>query len=179
MVKDLDTVPREDREQLTKLVVTATKATSYVPLALLIRNSSTIGIRNLYVELEVSATSDHTEICDQPWIIRRPAWTVDRMWVSGWSDQSEVSQLIKLNLAEFAEDRFQKTDKGWRLTFEWEALQPQRIRLITPVLCTYNPESTTISYKAKVFADSFPEPLDLKADVNIDVTQKLLGLEEL
>jgi hypothetical protein len=189
VVNHLDIAPKEDRERVAHLIATVTKATSYVPLPLVIKNSSTVGIRNLYVELETFATSDHTDISDSPWDV--PGTFITRSALSAWTQiafsassrrkpiRPEVSQRVKWNLAEFESDEFQKTDKGWRLTFEWEALQPQRRRLIKPILCTHSPESTTISYKAKVFADSFPEPLILEADVNIDVTQNFLGLEEL
>jgi hypothetical protein len=59
-----------------------------------------------------------------------------------------------------------------------EALQPQRIRLIKPVLYVYSPESAKLSIRAKVFADSFPEPFVLEANVSIEAKQSCTDLTD-
>jgi len=65
-VGDFDVVPREQRERLKQIAVTAIKARSYFPVVLAINNSSSSGIRNLYVELDVSTTADNVEVSDSP-----------------------------------------------------------------------------------------------------------------
>jgi hypothetical protein len=93
--------------------------------------------------------------------------------------KSKILNRVERNLAKFDADRFKRIDRGWRLSFEWEALQPQRIRLIKPVLYVYSPESAKLSIKAKVFADSIPEPLVLEANVSIEANQSFTELTEL
>jgi hypothetical protein len=52
-----------------------------------------------------------------------------------------------------------KTEKGWEFAFEWDALQPQRIRFIRPYLFVVTEEDASVQFTARVFADSFPEPV--------------------
>jgi hypothetical protein len=86
---------------------------------------------------------------------------------------------VSEKLAKFEEGTLQKTNGGWGLSFEWEALQPQRIRLIKPVLYLYCPESAKLSISAKVFADSFPEHLVLEATVSVEAKQSFISLTNL
>src|ERR1700730_3175861 len=53
-VSDFDVAPIEGRETLKSLAVTAIKMRSYFPVVLAIENYSPSGIRNLYIELDVS-----------------------------------------------------------------------------------------------------------------------------
>jgi hypothetical protein len=79
-----------------------------------------------------------------------------------------ILKRIEPNLAKFEAGKLQALSQGWRLCFEWDAIQPRRIRLIKPVLYVYSPVSSKLSINTKVFADSFPEPLILEASMDIE-----------
>jgi hypothetical protein len=183
-VSNFDVVPREEHERLKPFAKTAVKARSYFPVVLAIENSSPSGIRNLYVELEVSATSDSVEISEtKPGLLKWYRFYDKHLTMTDqpWSNifREEDSERVERNLAKFDANKLQRIDRGWRLSFEWEALQPQRIRLIKPVLYVYSPVSTKLSIRAKMFADSFPEPFMLEANVSIEAKQNFIDLTDL
>jgi hypothetical protein len=183
-VRDFDAVPVEARDKLKAPVEAVIRRKSCFPIALAIENSSPSGIRNLYVELAVSATSDNVEVTKSPMdpfdrirALRRLGargsdWEVlDMTGVITSRGPPKILEGVERNLAKFDEDKLQRTDRGWRLSVEWEALQPRRIRIIKPVLYVYSRESAKLSIKAKVFADSFPEPFVLEASVSVEAKQ--------
>lgn len=183
-VNDLEKVPQDKRQKLKEIIDTKIKQASYLPVALAIENSSPSGIRNLYIELEISASSENLEITDS---IKSSQFSISSKYLTLWSDkfdwltesQSAISEEVESKLSQFDADKLQSSDQGWRLSFEWEALQPQRTRLIKPVLYVYTPEDANLSIKAKIFADSFTEPFVLEADLKIEVRQKDISLQNL
>lgn len=174
-VLEFDIVPMDQREQVRKTVAERIKEISYVPIALAIRNSSPSGIRNVYIELAVCSDSDKVEITDSP--DTRKLFITTAFY--GTERQAEIAQHVRSKLSRFDAGGLQNVDGGWRLSIEWEAIQPQRTRLIRPVLYVYAQEPAEISIFARVFGDSFPEPLTLKASVSIQVKEKEVGLEDL
>jgi len=96
-----------------------------------------------------------------------------------FDDDSEQSVGFEPDLQRFDAGTLQRTNVGWRLSFEWEALQPQRIRLVKPVVYAYSPTSTHLAVRARIFADSFPEPIELAAQMNIKVEQSSASLNDL
>jgi hypothetical protein len=105
------------------------------------------------------------------WLLNKPS--------SIFTHDNKISERVRRALANLDVGKLQRIDRGWKLSFEWEALQPQRIRLIRPALYVYSPESANISVRAKVFADSFPEPLVLEANVRVEVNQSFTDLADL
>ena len=184
---DVVAVPEEKRDKLQKLVRVAVREKSYFPIALAIANSSASGVRNLYAELYFSATSKNLELSQTTLSRVRSIWS--HAAISSWAPyydpfaesdgRPKIADRVQETLARFQEGTLQRTDGGWRLSFAWEALQPQRIRLIMPVLYLYSAESAELSISAKVFADSFPEPLLLQANVSVEAKQTSVSLENL
>jgi hypothetical protein len=174
-----DAVPPEKQDKIRELVAAKIKQKLSVPIPLVIENSSASGVRNLYVELKCASTSEKLEIRDAAF--SNTEWSASFMrWVSfpRWNDFFESNDVTG-NLAKFTEETLQKIDQGWRVSFEWEALQPQRTRLIKPVLYIFTPESAKVTISAKVFADTFPEPFVLEASVSLDVQQTTAKLDDL
>ncbi len=193
-VKNFDVVPIEKHERIKSFAVTAIKAKSYLPLVLAIENSSASGIRNLFVELDMSATSDKVEVSDSKSALLGPDFDLFEITTYMFSRfttrqgeplsrilkrDDKLTERVERTLAKFDADQLTTTDRGWKLSFEWEALQPQRIRLVKPVLYVYSPESAKLSLRAKVFANSFPKPFLIEADVSIEVHQSFTDLADL
>jgi hypothetical protein len=191
-VTDFDVAPIKERETLKSFAITAIKVRSYFPVVLAIENSSPSGIRNLYVELDVSTTADNVEVSDSPGdllglasglpIFFGELGATTTSWFkpsSLFTHDDKISERVRRALVNLDVGKLQRIDRGWRLSFEWEALQPQRTRLIRPALYVYSPESANISVRAKVFADSFPEPLVLEANVRVEVNQSFTDLSDL
>jgi hypothetical protein len=178
-VRSFDSVPREKVEKLKELVAIAIKEKSYLPIVLAIENSSPSGIRNLYVELDVTGSSDKLEVTASPAGSFDPTFifhTTNVAWLGG---RSEIAQRVGAQMAKFDPETLQREGKGWRISFEWEALQPKRIRFIRPALYVYSPESANLTIRAKIFADSFPDPFVLKANVSVKVVQVQIDLTDL
>jgi hypothetical protein len=135
------------------------KSRSNVSVLLVIGNSGSAGIRNLYVEMSISVTSDGvTAVSDT--LGKKFLWALN-----GWPTiQSEAGAL-------------KEVDGGWELSFEWDALQPQRVRPMKPLFIWVEADAK-VSFTAKVFADSFPEPVILAADLNIGARLRHIDLTE-
>lgn len=173
----LKEVPREKREMVRNFIENQIKRSSYIPVALAIGNASSSGIRNLYIELNISSTSEKVEITDS--IQEDISSTVFISIPGTWPGRkSAILERVESKLSKFDSNTLQYSGEGWRLTIEWESLQPQRTRLVRPVLYIYSKESVTLSLSAKVFADSFPEPFLLEAEVKIEVKQQDMALND-
>ncbi len=182
-----DIVPPAHREKMARAVERRIKEGAYLPVVLGVTNSSPSGIRNVYVELDIHSDSEKVEVTESPQV-HSFSWPVSwsSTFISSTLDygvldpfrENPIAEQVGANLSRFDSDRLQKLERGWRLSIEWDAIQPQRTRLIKPVLYLYAPESTRCSFSARVFADSFPEPLSLSASVSIAVNRKEMELAD-
>lgn len=178
-LSELQDLPQEKVDEIAEAVRTTLRANAYIPLALAIRNSSSSGVRNLYVQIDFSSAAESLELTST---IPRPAsrysFTITTIGhhALAWDEPpAPVAQA----LSKFSEDTLQKTESGWTLSFEWDALQPQRVRLIRPILYVFSPQTTSLSIKTKIFADSFPQPLVLEANMAISTTRRAGSLTAL
>jgi hypothetical protein len=140
------------RQKIQKEIEERVRNYSMAVVLLAIENTGSSGIRNVYVEMSIRADA-RTEISDSS---RR------NIWVSYFPDEPDDVQ----------GDQLQQVDGRWEFRFEWDALQPQRTRLIKPRLLIRPYGPTQIEFTAKVFADSFSEPITLKSQLILAVTPK-------
>jgi len=68
---------------------------------------------------------------------------------------------------------------NWSISSEWDGLQPQRKKIISPILYTSCFQNTTLRITAKLFADSFAEPILVDAEANIEVDRRETTFAEL
>jgi len=173
-VADFSHVPQERGERrsaVESLVAQCIHARTFVPIPLVLANTSSSGLRHLYVELSISASCPDAEVTDftNPtdnflWRCRSAAEHF-RLVSGGPPDP------LNLQLAQFEVNELCAVASGWRLAFEWEALQSQRRRVINPVLYVKARRSTEFSLAAKVFSDTHPEPFILHATLSLQVTE--------
>lgn len=153
-----------------------------VPVVLAISNTGTIGVRNLYVDVEVTGSSG-LSVSDRPpespgrFLSEMAAWVV---FDDSWESKSEWRRpgVVRVDKRDL-EEGFKKTDIGWRLTFEWSALQPNRRRLVAPALYVRAAQNGTAKFVARLYADSLPEPVTLDAELTIEVRQLDLRVVDL
>jgi hypothetical protein len=88
-------------------------------------------------------------------------------------DVMESSE-IERKLAKFSGKGLTKEGNQWRFSFEWEALQPQRVRLIEPFIFLQVASACKAEFSAKVYADSFAHPIVLHAQLAVNVQLKLI-----
>jgi hypothetical protein len=132
-ITDFDAVPTEGRDKLKRLAVAVIKRRSYFPIALAIENSSPSGIRNLYLELDLSATSDNVNVAHglprdtslHLWYFLDRGRQIEDGELLNFEFQSdgsspELLEGIERNLAKFDANKLQRIDRGWRLSFEWK-----------------------------------------------------------
>jgi hypothetical protein len=178
-VADLGTLAKDDLEKVEDLVAATVRGRAYFPVALAIENSSPSGIRNLYGEINFSATSGKVELTERPLTSKFSETFFSVFSYKDAVSPSPVTERIEATLAKFEEGTLQHANGGWRLSFEWDALQPQRVRLVKPVLYLYSPEPARMSIKVKIFAESFPGPVSLEANVILEPTQVSVALADL
>jgi hypothetical protein len=165
-----NSVSPDKQAKVEECVADAIKAKVSIPIPLVIENSSPSGIRNLYVELDCASTSKNLQLSDAPFggsLLASPLYATFRYFNQVEFDTSHYDLLAKL--AKFEDEKLQEVDDGRRLSFEWEALQPQRTRLIKPVLYLYSPQSAQLSIRARVYADTLPKPILLHASIDLVV----------
>lgn len=140
----------EDRESFRDAALERIRLASTADVLLAIRNTGSSGVRNLYVEMSIRSPSP-VEIMDS-------------------SLHNAFSAVFDQNdLPELRSESLRKVDYGWEFTFEWDALQPQRYRVIRPRLLIRAASESHIDFTAKVFADSFPAPIVLQSRLDLVV----------
>jgi len=194
MVSDFTNVPPEDQDKIKETTSERTKQHLYRPFILAIRNASAAGIRDLFVELKFHSNIGSLELVEslpfqQSSLFAASRWlsftspgtlyTTDQGFIS--EEMSEVLSKARQTIAKFEARGLHKDDVSgdWSLSFEWDAIQPQRLRPITPILYTQTNYSAELLITAKVFSDTLPGPFEINATVRIEPKARLVRLEAL
>ena len=167
-VTDLDSVPEAAKASLIETI----KESTYCPVVLAIRNVSSSGIRNIFAELHLQADNPSLELVNS-FSGRLSNWKFSRPWAEALTSttlvwdlpSSETQDKVNKAIARFETHGLQRdtVNGGWRFSFEWDALQPQRLRLVQPVLYASSKEAALLSITARIYSDTFPEPFALDA----------------
>jgi hypothetical protein len=67
----------------------------------------------------------------------------------------------------------------WGISSELDGLQPQRTKLIQPIIYASCFHNTTIHITAKIFADSFAEPISVETEASVEVERREVRFDEL
>lgn len=171
---------------LSELIENTINANLTVPLAILITNPSQSGVRNIYINLTIRPSSNSARVTEKvgfgdKWLRTFNIYlsSASRLGLDTKIPLPRRFDVVQEKVQEFTTGNLQRTENGWSLSIEWEALQPQRSRLVGQTLYVYAEENTRLDIEAKIFSDSFSEPLTLKAETNIQVSEKHVNLEEL
>lgn len=196
--KSLDAVPAASREKLASQILSALAPEETVCIPLAISNLGSSGIQSLFVELSIESSSASVKIAER---LREYSLAVSPNWVvsdgfpgsivvpetgitvggpTGWTSTVPMSlytgdpalESERLNM-------IHQVGEGWKLLFEWTALQPRRTRMIEPLVYARVAEPTTLRFTARVFADSFAEPVNVHAEAEIDPSIECIDLDQL
>lgn len=159
------------RERLEKYVNEQKQEATITPVIMAISNSGSSGVRNLYVEMSIQAISGAIEVVDS---LPNRGVSYVRLFASSWRE-SEIEQKLEV----LTKEKLRRGVAGWNFSFEWVALQPQRVRIIQPPLFVNTTSTAEVEFTAKVFADSFPQPVSLRAVMLIQAQPKIIKLDEL
>jgi len=180
-VTDLESALSVERESTQKRIreeiIRLTRTAATIPLWAAIENRGSSGIRNLYVEVTITPKSKDVEISDH----RRGGQLYEHLLGSyDWHVVNASYDVLNNNHDNDIADSFTESSASWQFRFEWDALQPQRTRVVRkPQLWISPTADTVLNLSAKVFADSFPEPVLLTATLIIKIRIKPLTLGEL
>lgn len=170
VVKDLDSVPDNHRKTVSNLLTQKIQKQNVIPINLAIDNSGSSGVRNLYIELDLKSSSEDATLSESP-RGRASSGVFSNLFLSFESKS-------KSKLANLDSDSLHRTDDGWKLIFDWDAIQPQRTRAIKQNLYYYPNKTSTLSATAKVFADSFAEPLIFDVEMVVEIKEKQVALDD-
>jgi hypothetical protein len=164
------------------LVKNAVSEATAVPVAFAITNEGSSGFRNLYVEMSMrsSAKGVHiSEAIELDWQYTLPStWQFTQQFRM---PLDTIQDDVRQRLSQF-DDEVRSLRQGhdsWSFAFEWSAMQPQRIRLIKPLVFVTTRQPATIEFNANVYADGFPQPVKLDATLRIDVEEQECKLADL
>jgi nucleoside 2-deoxyribosyltransferase len=151
-------------------------ATTSVILGIL--NTESTGIRNLYIDLRISASSDAVRVSDSPpGTPNHGLWQEYFLAASGAEDGSSSDEPSAM--VDPWQDGLRRDGAGWRMTCEWDALQPTRKRFLKPRIFVTAPAGGQVLFEARVYADSFVEPLVLTATLKLVIDKKQLDFSSI
>lgn len=181
-IADFSMVPQEHLSFVQDVAAARVKQRAYLPIALGIESHSSIGIRSLYIELDFTSDVTDVELTDTmstPFSKFLFDDTFRSLTLSTIDDDDysvRLNRKVEKALGKFEDDKLRRTERGWRLSFEWDALQAQRLRLVKPPLFVYSPKSASLGVQAKIYSDAFPEPLILSAAMRIKPEAEQISL---
>lgn len=150
-----------------------------VPIALTIINIGSSGIRNLYVEMSIKASIGGFQV-SQTNPSHSNVWaglgTIDFYFAGeGASEPSEIDR----KLQRLSGKGLTKEGEEWKYSFEWDALQPQRARLVEPFIFLQVSDNCKAKFSAKVYADSFATPIVLHAEISVEGNPRLVPTDDI
>jgi nucleoside 2-deoxyribosyltransferase len=136
-----------------------------VPILLGVKNAGNVGIRNLFIEISIRPVDGACAVSTLP---RRPSvWSSDVIYsVTSIAEEGDSSDEYEVKLAKLTGKGLSEEEGEWKLRLEWEALQPQRVRFVEPLILLTFSKSAKVEIVARVYAESFASPLTLQAQVN-------------
>ena len=141
--------------------------TTFVALA--IANTSSLGVRNLYVEMSIKPSMGTFLVSDSDPLTRRQYATYFQL--KTFADRYAYAPLWDVlewpKTQATAKTLTKEHDDEWKFSCEWEAIQPQRVRVVEPVLYLQADEACEAVFTATVYADSFATPIVLEARLTV------------
>lgn len=161
----------EQRRNMAIILQRLRMEAATAPVALTIKNLSVSGIRDVYVEVSVRCIEGNFRLSgDYP-------TRSEKFWQYRIGPPPNETERALGELSEkLAGTGLAEEGGEWRFRFEWDALQPQRTRLIKPFYLTAL-EPCKASILAKVYADSFAQPLVLVAELSVAISAKIISAE--
>jgi hypothetical protein len=188
-VDDFTGVPEKFRRAIATRVENRIDALTYVPIPLAVSNSTGSSVKSLYIELDISVTGDDTTISDHPALAGASGLTsrlsfIWRSFERDDDDDEELSQVMSLHnranqqLDRYSADKLQRVGKNWKLALEWDAIQPQRMRVIKPLFYALARSTCRVDINARVYADTAPALFSLSVQLDITVREKIARVED-
>lgn len=141
------------------------------------QNNGTAGIRNLYTEVSAATESGSIEKFDGfDHGLMRPH---SSLLYAGTEGRALARYLLAAPISIPAMASTFSKSKDCVFSFDWDALQPQRTRSMQSKLLVKTRTSSLVSIEARVYADSFPEPLVLKSEIQLEVREFSTTLSKL
>jgi hypothetical protein len=189
--------------ELSRIVNQFVRFHQIVPIGILLENIGTIGVRNIFAELNYRSTEGTTilltrramieDTYDTEWSNLTLSYNYDRIieknieaikkgrYIPKRDESfSKINYGLESSIANLSRKELKPIDKhNWSIPFELEGLQPQRAKLIQPVVYASCFHNTVMRISAKIFADSFAEPISVEAVANIEVERREVTVADL
>lgn len=145
-----------------------------VPAILAIKNIRSSGIRNLYVEISITASGGTFQVFQtNPLRLESSRYIYTSYHLAENLMKREPSE-IERKLEKLTSEGLAKEGEGWKYNFEWDALQPHRVRIVKPFTYLVASGACKAEFAAKVYADSFANPILLHAEITIAVQPRII-----
>jgi nucleoside 2-deoxyribosyltransferase len=176
LAERLNSVEESQKLTLQNTVDLKVKEAVAVPVLLALRNTSSSGLRDLYVEVAIKASNEPAEITES---FGRGRTYSNWVFETGVFERSAIEEKVSQRCAQFEERGLKRDISSWRLSFQCGRLQPQRTRLVKPTIFAVVKESTTFIFAATLFTDGFPKPIDLQTTLDVSVNPTSTTLDQL
>ena len=121
------------RDRVETIVSRRIREAAAVPTVLAVQNATSFGVRDLYAEITIETHNKqsvqiHRSLGRSLW---SREWLTSYTWHSALEDEPSAAEAaISEKVAHLEQEGLSEEDNGWKLSFEWGALQPQRVRLV-------------------------------------------------
>jgi hypothetical protein len=164
----------ELKQYFERVLQDARMEAGLVPAILAIKNISSSGIRNLYVEMSIMASAGGFQVSQT-----NPLRSARSQYAYTWFSLAENLQMgepseIERKLEKLTSEGLAKEGEGWKYNFEWDALQPHRVRIVKPFTYLVVSGACKAEFGAKVYADSFANPILLHAEITVAVQPRMI-----
>jgi len=197
-ITNVDKLSQNKQDRLQKLIDIYIDRYSYCPLLFAIKNLASISLQYLYIELEIFSKSKNLNITDSIqegyYFINMENYLPIVHWKFPIEYSIPTSYIIhksfkvgshpiieKVNdiLSRYKPTKLYKKENSWKICFEIDVLQPQRLQILEPVLYVKSVEPSSLLIKSKIYTDLFLKPYEFDLKLEIKVTDKQIKYEDL
>lgn len=158
----LSNLGRKPSRRLQERIENALLIQKTVPMLLAVSNKSSSGVQSIFAQLNLRVVSGNAKTSASA-----PRKYEDSSWpyLLNLTDWSATPRQLPARF----DGSFQKSADGWTFSFEWQAIQPQRTRFVSPLIYVTPDSDCEIEFNAQFYADNFPQPEVLTAKLRIQL----------
>lgn len=181
-ITNVDKLSQNKQDRLQKLIDIYIDRYSYCPLLFAIKNLASISLQYLYIELEIFPESKNLNITDsiqETYYLANTGSYFPIVYESSCVAHYPIVEKINDILSKYKPTKLYKKENSWKICFEIDVLQPQRLQILEPVLYVKSVEPSSLLIKSKIYTDLFLKPYEFDLKLEIKVTDKQIKYEDL
>ena len=175
---NIDKLTPEQKNRLQNLIDSYIDSHSYYPLIFAIENQTSTSLQYLYIEAEITSESNEVIITDSI----QDQFSTFVTWKYSIEDNiNPITRKVNDIISRYKPTKLYKKENNWKIGFEIEVLQPQRLQILEPVLYikVKGAQPSSLLIKSKIYTDLFLKPYEFHFRLLINVKEQQIKYEDL